>query len=312
MLIRKSALLPEARAFYHLPAEALLPPWRRDQVWLSGDFRAAYEHLRAKALYGGMLALVGESGAGKTTIKDLLVSDLMEAGEVIVIEPHTQEMEANDKAGKTLKSAALCEAILREVAPGERLKRTTEAKLNQVAAALADSLANNPNRRHLLIIDEAHALPKPTLRHLKRFMELKNPKKRGLARPLLSIVLLGQPELATRLSPFDMEVREVWQRCELVTLPALSRDLAAYVKFRLRGPADGDIFAPEALTRLRELLTRSDGTSFCTPLAIDSWLAAILNRAAGVAKGITAEMVGEVHADVMKAMRGQESGRAGK
>lgn len=76
---------------------------------------------------------------GKTTIKDLLIGDLCDEGKVLVIEPHTQAMEADDKTGKTLKSAHLCEAILREVAPWQALKRTMEAQLNQVAAALANS-----------------------------------------------------------------------------------------------------------------------------------------------------------------------------
>ena len=303
MLIRKQSISAAARGFFGVGAEALTPPWRRDQVFMGGEMRVAYEHMLAKARFGGVLAIAGESGAGKSTIKDLLVSDLTEAGEIVVIEPHTQAMEQNDKAGKTLKSAHICQAILAEVAPTAPLKLSMEAQLRQVARALAADKAQHKDRRHLLIIDEAHALPIATLRHLKRFIELKDPDKKGLQRPLLHVVLIGQPELTIRLSAFDMDVREVWQRCELVTLPALGNELDAYIRFRLGAAATA--FAPAALDALRAKLTTKDGASFLYPLAVDNWLAAILNQAASLgAKTITGETVNEVYQDMQTAMRG--------
>lgn len=302
MLIRRQCISPAARSFFGLKADTLMPPWCREQVYLGGDLRVGYEHLLAKASFGGVLAIAGESGAGKSTLKDLLVTDLQEKGEVVVIEPHTQAMEENDKAGKTLKTSHLCEAILREVAPSLRMKVSMEAQLNQVARALVASLAENNNRRHLLIIDEAHALPISTLRHLKRFMELKDPQKRGLQRPLLGIVLLGQPELTMRLSPFDMGVREVWQRCEVVLLPALNRELEGYIKFRLGGARLA--FTPEAIATLRDILTAKSGESFLYPLAVDNWLAAILNRSADLTRSIGSEQVHETYRDLQKQMKG--------
>ena len=82
MLIRKQSISAAARGFCGVGAEALTPPWRRDQVFMGGEMRVAYEHMLAKARFGGVLAIAGESGAGKSTIKDLLVSDLTEAGEI--------------------------------------------------------------------------------------------------------------------------------------------------------------------------------------------------------------------------------------
>jgi len=211
-------------------------------------------------------------------------------------------MEADDKTGKTLKSAHLCEAILRETAPGQALKRTMEAQLNQIAGALANSLESDSERRHVMVIDEAHALPKATLRQLKRFMEMKRPNKRGLQPPLLSIILLGQPELTTRLSPFDMDLREVWQRCELVTLAPLDRGLEEYIAFRLGNAAAA--FTADAVAMLREKLTSPEKVSFLYPLAVDNWLAAILNQAAGLSKTITGETVSEVHANLKNTKQG--------
>jgi type II secretory pathway predicted ATPase ExeA len=303
MLITKRSLSNAAREAFSLPASALTAPTRAEEVFLGGEMRVGFEHLLAKARFGGMLALAGESGAGKTTLKDLLVTELNKAGEVIVIEPHVQAMEANDKAGKTLKAAAIVEAIMREVAPAEKLKASSEARLAQVEAALARSADADANRRHLLVIDEAHCLPIPTLKHLKRFCEFKR-KGRGLQPALLTIVLLGQPELKLRLSTYDQEVREVWQRCELVTLRPLERDLAAYLKHRLGAAAAR--FDAGALDALKLVLT-DGGKSFCYPLAIDNWLAEILNTAAKVgARQISAETVATAKKAVLK--RTQEVG----
>ena len=302
MLIRKQSVSLAARDFFGLRPDALITPWRRDQVFMGGEMRVIYEHMLAKARFGGMLAITGESGAGKTTMKDLLIGDLCEEGKVTVIEPHTQAMEADDKAGKTLKSAHLCEAIIREVAPGQPLKRTMEGRLNQIAGALAKSLDSDKDRRHVMLIDEAHALPKPTLRQFKRFMEMKHPERRGIQQPLLSIILVGQPELSKRLSPFDQDVREVWQRCELVTLPPLNRELEDYIKFRLGAAAAA--FTPDAVAMLRSKLLATSGESFLYPLAVDNWLAAVLNQAAGLSKTITGELVAEVHRNITKALMG--------
>lgn len=302
MLIRKQSVSPAAREFFGLKPDALIPPQDRNQVFMGGEMRVIYEHMLAKAKFGGVLAIAAESGAGKTTIKDLLIGDLDEEGKVVVIEPHTQAMEADDKTGKTLKSAHLCEAILREVAPGQSLKRTMEAQLNQVAAALANSLEGDRERRHVMVIDEAHALPKATLRQLKRFMEMKRPNQRGIQPPLLSVILLGQPELMDRLSPFDMSVREVWQRCEVIRLAPLDKELDDYIAFRLGAAAHA--FTRDAIEALRKHLESPGKESFLYPLAVDNWLAAVLNQMANLSKTIKGEQVDIVAADLKKVVKG--------
>ncbi|MDR1424285.1 MAG: AAA family ATPase [Azoarcus sp.] len=291
MLIPKPTITPAARQAWRLRPDVFSPPAAREDVFLGGEMRAVYEHMLAKARHGGLLAVVGESGAGKSTLKDLLVTDLATESEVIVIEPHTQRMEENDKAGKTLKGADIVEAIMGEIAPAQRIHRAAEAALKQVAVALAGSQAASRNRRHLLVIEEAHCLPKPTLRHLKRFLEMKNPAVKGLQRPMLAILLLGQPELADRLSPFDPSVREVWQRCETVHLPPLGQGLEAYVRHRLGQAAQA--IESGAIAELAQRLTARGGQSLAYPLAVDNWLAAILNASAGLGGRITAAHVAE-------------------
>ncbi|VEI45183.1 Uncharacterised protein [Actinobacillus equuli] len=50
---------------------------------------------------------------------------------------------------------------------------------------------------------------------------------------LLSIVLIGQPELKLKLSERNTEVREVVQRCEVVELAPLDAELERYVQHNL-------------------------------------------------------------------------------
>src|SRR5690606_8927290 len=99
-----------------------------------------------------------------------------------------------------------------------------------------------------------------------RFRELKD----GL-RPLLSIILLGQPELGVKLSEHNPEVREVVQRIETVTLPPLAQDLEAYLKHRFAraGAPIEKVLAKDAVDALRQKLTPSRaGGTLLFPLAV--------------------------------------------
>lgn len=285
MLIRKVSLSPDTLDFFKLERDPFMPPTARSEAFMGRALRVGYEHMLTKARFGGFLALVGESGAGKTTLKDLLIEELAERAEVVVIEPSVIGMEENDNTGKTLKASHISEAILREVAPYEKPKRSLEARTVQIREALARGVRENTKRRYLLLIEEAHRLPISTLKHLKGFYELK-----AGGRQLLSILLLGQPELARRLSPLDMEIREVWQRCEIVRLEPLGKQLPDYLKHRLGKTAP--VFTSEAIDALGSRLTAPDQRSYLYPLAVDNWSAAAMNLAAKVgARQISAETI---------------------
>lgn len=172
-------------------------------------------------------AIVGESGAGKSTLREDLQDRINREGrQIVLIEPYVLAMEDNDQKGKTLKAVHIAEAILEAVAPGTSPKRSPEARFRQIHRALTESA--KAGNKYLLLIEEAHGLPLPTLKHLKRFFELKN----GFER-LLGIVLIGQTELAQKLSENNPAVREVVQRCEVVTLlPLTDGKLEGYLKHK--------------------------------------------------------------------------------
>lgn len=127
-------------------------------------------------------------------------------------------------------------------------------------------------------------MPLATLKHLKRFFEL----KQGFER-LLGIVLIGQTELANKLSEHNPHVREVVQRCEVVTLlPLTDGKLAGYLKHKFArvGANIADIMDESAIDAVAERLTvksRSskgiEQMSLLYPLAVNNLVAAAMNQA---------------------------------
>ena len=283
MLLRKQTLTPAARKHFSLFRD----PFDNDvndsaDVFSSPNIRYVREYLFSTAKLGGFMAITGESGAGKSTLRrDLIDRIAREGAPIIVIEPYVLGMEDNDVKGKTLKSASIADAIIRTVAPNEKPLSSMEAKSRQLHRVLKDSRRAGFN--HCLIIEEAHALSVPTLKHLKRFLELEDGFKK-----LLSIVLIGQTELKTKLSERAPEVREVVQRCELIELQPLDAHLDEYLRFKFnRIGADLDtLFDKGALDAIRERLiftkptkTNRETISLMYPLMIHNLVTAALNQA---------------------------------
>ena len=197
-------------------------------------------------------------------------------------------MEGSDSIGQTLRSQHIAEAIMACVAPLARTLRSPEARFRQLHESLRES--SRAGHSHVLVIEEAHSLPLATLKHLKRFRELKD----GL-RPLLSVILIGQPELGLKLSEHNPEVREVVQRIEVVHLPTLGPSLGDYVAHRFKrvGVALDKVIDRSALDALRGKLTPSRGDgNLLYPLAVHNALAAAMNRAADLgAPVVTADLI---------------------
>lgn len=195
MLLRKSALSQDTRQHFGLTRDPFHDEIRQAQdVYLTPDVRYVREALFQTATQGGFVAVVGESGAGKSTLREDLYDRIhRENRPIIVIEPYVLAMEDNDQKGKTLKAVHIAEAILAAVAPDVSPKRSPESRFRQVHQALIESA--KAGNKHILLIEEAHSLPIPTLKHLKRFFEL----KQGFER-LIGIALIGQTELAQKLS----------------------------------------------------------------------------------------------------------------
>ncbi|EBH8587070.1 AAA family ATPase [Salmonella enterica] len=286
MLLKKQTLSQKARKAFNLFRNPFddTAIQSADDVFTTPDIRYVREAMYQTATHGGMLAIWGESGSGKSTLRRDLIDRLQrENSNIIVIEPYVLAMEDNDRTGKTLKAASIAEAILRAVS-GERPKQSPEARFAQVHQALKDSADGDSSNSHVLIIEEAHSLPIPTLKHLKRFLELESGFKR-----LLSIILIGQQELCDKLSERRASVREVVQRCELVQLEPLNNDLEAFLAFKLTraGKKPEEVLDASATPAIVSRMTTRDNkgnvvSSILYPLAVGNLMIAAMNAAAEI------------------------------
>ncbi len=284
MLLRKTALTQATKASFGFRFDPFNEEIRSaEDLFTSPDIKYVREAMYQTAAHGGFIAVIGESGAGKSTLREDLQDRIHRDGQsIIMIEPYVLAMEDNDIKGKTLKSSHIAEAILDSVARGINPKRSPEARFRQVHKALQES--SKAGNKHVLIIEEAHGMPLPTLKHLKRFFEL----KQGFER-LLSIILIGQTELSHKLSESNPTVREVVQRCEIVTLQPLTEGkLEQYLKFKLNrvGKNYNDIITTDAIDAIAERLQHKSRTrqgiesiSLLYPLAVNNLVSAALNQA---------------------------------
>jgi type II secretory pathway predicted ATPase ExeA len=298
MLLRKQTINRDARAHFRIPRDPFTDEMTQDaDVYLSDDIRYVRAAMRQTAKHGGMLAVIGESGSGKSTLRHDLIDWININHEPItVIEPYVLGLEDNEVKGKSLKSMDISGAIINAIDPQAKPKRSAEARARQMHTLLKNSALSG--RKHLLIIEEAHGLPIPTLKHLKRFYELQEGFKK-----LLSIILIGQTELQTKLSEYNPEVREVVQRCEVVNLKPLDFRVEEYIKHKF-SRVDMDyttLFDSSAFTeiinRLRVATTRrgeKQVRSLCYPLAVNNLVSNALNLAARIgAPKVTGEVIAE-------------------
>lgn len=286
MLLRNEALTQDARKHFGL----LRSPFVNDvqssgDVFVSAEIRYVRASLLDAANNHGFIAVVGESGAGKSTLVEELEERIKDAKQdVVVIKPYTLAMELNDVKGKTLKSGQIAEAIAHALEPSAVLPSSPQQRFQAVHDMLKAS--RKAGRKHLVVIEEAHCLPVATLKHLKRFLELKD----GLQR-LVGVALIAQPELRERLASQNMEVREVMQRCEVVDMPPLDNELEAYLrhKFARSDCKFDDVFAKGAVDAIRARLVHmprggkpADARSICYPLVVNNLVSRAMNAAAKV------------------------------
>ena len=195
--------------------------FREPPFQMTPDARLFYPstvHSRAFAhlMYGlaqkeGFIVVTGEVGAGKTTLVERLCAELDPAGFAIA------------RVSTTLVSG---DDLLRLVADsfGASPEGDKAAVLRGVIAALRSS-----ERRHLLIVDEAQALPHAALEELRMLSNVTDGN-----RALLQTVLLGQPQLRQVIASPDLD--QLRQRIlASYHLPGLSREeTQSYVEHRMR------------------------------------------------------------------------------
>jgi general secretion pathway protein A len=243
-------------------------------LFLSDSHREALAHL----LYGieqgeGFIAVTGEVGTGKTTLCRTLLERLDATTEVaFVFNPPLSGME-------------LLQAIHHELGllGGEATRQELTAELNQF---LLEKKAQG--KRVLLIVDEAQNLERDALEQLRLLGNLETNTAK-----LLQIILLGQPELDTKLESPDL--RQLRQRITVRwrLAPLSAGEAREYIAHRLRvGGAAKEIFTELAT---REVHRRSRGVPRVINLLCDrALLAAFAAQAQSIGLGLVSQVEREV------------------
>lgn len=244
-----------------------------EDVFLPLNYREIREAMLWAAKNGSLIAVVGESGAGKSILmRDVIESIQADADQqILAIQP-----QVIDKT--RLTSGMVTEAIIRDLMPDAAIRSTLEGRERQASNLLRAS--NRAGKRHVLVIEEAHDLSIHMLKLLKRFWEITEGH-----RHLLGIILVGQPELQVKLDNYRHEARELINRLEIATLEPLGRELEAYLakKFERVGKPFNDILDADACDALRAKLVRQigrDRVSMLYPLRVNVEITRAMNRAA--------------------------------
>lgn len=255
MLLAKQTMTAQAGRHFKLfrnPFDG--PVDRPEQFFVSDEIRYVCEAVGGAARNSGFMALVGESGAGKTTVlADLEERLLKESPDLMLIRPSVLGMEETERTGNMLKSGDILRAIITALDPSARMPINMQAR-TVLALKLLNASAQVGNA-HLLVIEEAHGMPDSTMKHLKRLHEMRLGR-----RSLLGILMVGQTELKKRLADGLRAgtLREVAQRCEIVELLPLGKDLRGYLECRAQacGRQLDSLLDAGAVDQLRAKLTK--------------------------------------------------------
>ena len=299
MFVTKQSLTQAARKHFSLFRDPFAEVQDVADMWMGDGVRYVRETIYDTARNGGFRVVIGESGSGKSTLRQELEDRInRERLRVQIIEPYVLGLEDSETKGTPLRSMAIAEAIISKLVPTEPKQQSPQLRFAQAHRALIESRrAGNTN---LLQIEEAHSLPISTLKHLKRFAELRD----GLA-PVLGIILYGQTELAKKLDGTNAAVREVTQRAEIVTLAPLDNDLGAYIAHRFDrvGAKLEKIMDESALDAISQRLMPdlrvrrgnrevAEAANLRYPLAVHNLLTAAMNEAAYLgAPIVTADII---------------------
>lgn len=177
----------------------------RKEVFESESFQIAIAVMREALELRKFVAIIGESGAGKTSLVKYLEDMSYLDNNVIISNMHNHDFEK-------VRARNIYEALLFDIDPNEGPKRSTEALIRQVRQILAS--LHKEGKKVVLVVDEAHHINSKTLLALKDVWE----STVGFSR-LVGVILLGQEPLNSKLN--EPRVKEVNNRVERVHLKSI-------------------------------------------------------------------------------------------
>jgi general secretion pathway protein A len=247
---------------------------------------SAYMEAYANLRYGidakkGFIAITGEVGTGKTTLLRKLMREFESTIDFAFI--FNSQLSFNELLWVTLRELGI---------PTKAKDRL--GMIDELNIYLIEQL----KRGHIvcLLIDEAQNLSDESLEGLRLLSNLETDKEK-----LLQIVLMGQPELNTKLD--KPSLRQLKQRiaiqCEIA--PLKEEEVGSYINFRL-GVASyegEDLFEPEAL---QKIALYSKGIPRLINIFCDN---ALLIAFATSHKTVSADVIREVAGDLRLVLEAQ-------
>jgi general secretion pathway protein A len=223
----------------------------------------------------GLTLLLGEAGAGKTTLVQAMLAELEAT-------PHQVVLLNNP----TLTRDEFYEHLATELGLSDGARESKTRFLFELRRELVERVQSN--RMTSIIVDEAQSAPFHLLEEIRLLGNIETPTTK-----LLNVVLAGQPELADRLN--DPTLRQLKQRVSLrCTLdPFDLQNTASYIAGRLRiaGGEAARIFTQKAVVAIYEA---SDGLPRTINVICDN---ALLGGFAAQVSPINADIVHEVSND---------------
>lgn len=260
----------------------------RDVFDLS-ECKRAYNFLMKIARGYGFGALIGEVGSGKTLLFRRLVEDLKRE--------NIRFVQAQTINKQRLQYSHILDALFSDLT-GKSLGgggRSIEIKSRNVRDLLQQAIYDD--QRVCLVIDDAHQMPRETLRCLKQLYDYVI----GFSRQL-GILLLGQLELVEVMR--DVRLKETTQRCAYFFMQGLVAPgmVEKYLKFKFSkaGCNGRDIFERNVfklIERHNTIIYEFEGKKkrICPQLRVQNLAAMLMNRTVELGeKLVTREIVGEI------------------
>lgn len=180
----------------------------------------------------GIVKVSGEVGSGKTMLCRVLMERLPEHVEIVYL------------ANPSLARDEILHAIADDLGVEFSQGRITVV-LRNLLDCLIEMYADN--RRVVVLIDEAHAMPEETLEQVRLLSNLESNQHK-----LLQIVLFGQPELDELLDKSSMRQLKDRITHSFRMRPLSEQEVGKYLSFRMRaaGYRGPDVFSPKAISMI--------------------------------------------------------------
>jgi general secretion pathway protein A len=223
----------------------------------------------------GITALIGEAGTGKTTLIRTALARQSDCVHCVYLH------------NPALSRQEFVEMLATRFHLSEAARASKAALLTELEAVLRERHGREEST--VLIVDEAQSLPLELLEEIRLLGNIETAESK-----LLSIVLAGQPELASRLNQDSLRQlkQRIALRCDLRALT--ETETAAYLAGRIRvaGGVGAQVFTREAVLLIHK---RSQGIPRAISVIADN---ALLSAYAMQRKPVNSQMVAEVCSDL--------------